>query len=477
MRIHNNNLHNEVGCVRNRVVMDVPRPQPGPLRQIRRLAMQLAELWRIEIGGRLTPWTMAQSTSELVRRHGRSYQGAADSLKAEPLNKRDARVSMFIKAEKWQMPGDRLKTARAIQYRSRRYNIMLARFVYPAEKALYGIWRTERSRSRVYTTKGFTPAQRFQLIAKLWHGTPDAAALCLDQSRFDAHCSAEMLEIEADVYQHLFGQGRLLRWLMQQQRHNKGKGVWGTRYRVRGCRMSGDMNTALGNTVVNALLLRWAVDNPALHIVAEGDDAVIVGPRDLIEATRLTLPGRLQQAGFECRADFVARAFADIRFCSTAPLEVSSGALALREWPKPLATDPWSVRPVSPQALPAKALTTAVCYSHLYAGLPVLQWWAAFQLSHSPRNWETGRPIRPDANYQADLWNKAREEAASRPTGWSEPSRELRAEFGLVTGIAPSEQLDIERALVVRFGPHPPWRDRAVAGWLGPSPPPAHQVD
>lgn len=465
--LHANSLVNEMACVRNRIVMEVPRPTARRMARIRHVAMELADAWTHEMG-MPEQWTTAQAVKHMVARHGAKLYGpAGESLGARPLTKLDMKVSMFLKAEKWQLPlTEQLKTPRAIQYRGPRYNILLAKFLGPVEAKLYPLLSGGRSITRVHSSKGLSPNNRSVLVEKLWRRHSRPTALCLDSSRFDAHVSEEALMIEHSIYGRMYSQNRLLAWMLRGQRRNRGTGVWGTKYRVRGCRMSGDVNTALGNTVLNASILKSCCPD-GVDILVEGDDAVLFGSREEILALARTIPGDLLDAGFEVRVGVVAYSVPEIQYCSsrTLPSEAGHGALSVRDWPKPIVTDCFTVRPVEGVPAMEKALTMAVCFGYLYRATPVYQAWASYLLSWCSREALSGRRLLPLSKHDPELY--ARALLAKVDDVGEVVSLGSRAEFAIAFGIVPSEQLAIEGALVAAAGPFPPRWEGVANGLAG----------
>jgi len=79
--------------------------------------------------GTITPWTRAQVVASFKDKRGPRYARAAESLNTRELCFRsDAKVSAFIKSEKFS-PADKVNPdPRMIQARGVRYNLELATF-------------------------------------------------------------------------------------------------------------------------------------------------------------------------------------------------------------------------------------------------------------------------------------------------------------------------------------------------------------
>lgn len=425
-------------------------------RSMRGAAVELARSWLRSLG-KVDPVTTWQSAERMIRKKGKGlYLPAFQSLAQVPLSTRDGRVKLFLKAEKWRLPpGERLKTARAIQFRGPRYNIMLAKYLAPLEERLYAHLASPWNREGVYSSKGLTPNMRARQVRKLFQKHRQGAALCLDHSRFDAHVSPVVLRSEHLVYRMLCGGNRrLLTWLLKMQEVNRGTATHGTKYRVSGCRMSGDVNTALGNTVVNAFVLRAACADEKVDILVEGDDGIIFGPREVLLRIQDTLSQRAEQMGFELKQKLVF-CIEHIDYCSGGILPVGRvDALAVREWPKPLELDAYTARCVAESAAPAKAYSQAVGYWYLYRGLPVYQAWAEFLLSHCA-------PVEYDVWFDREFHLRAADTAREDTPAVVTP--EARDAFGVWSGIPPSDQICLEHRLKSSRGSWPVQPTRAVA--------------
>jgi hypothetical protein len=106
----------------------------------------------------------------------------------------------------------------------------------------------------------------------------DPIYVCADHSRFDAHVNAELLSIEHGVYKRCFGYQPELVDLLAKQVKNRGQTRGGIKYQCVGKRMSGDCNTALGNSILNYCMLRTWLESSGVkaNILLDGDDSVVV---------------------------------------------------------------------------------------------------------------------------------------------------------------------------------------------------------
>lgn len=451
--------HNDEVSLRNRVLqVTLPQPMRGTAAYVHFTAV--AAMVKSTILGAMAPtkrWSLYRSYRHEALRHGnKTYLPAYISLTKgeEPLTKADSRIKCFLKMEKASREKDSTRKApRAIQYRGPRYNLMIGRYLFPFEESFYAAFSV-LNQTGCHTSKGLNPDARAALLVDLWGQKASPRAICLDYSRFDAHIDTVALRAEHAVYNEMF-KDRLLAWLLQMQLRNSGVSQFGSKYRRRGGRMSGDVNTALGNTIINFIVLRAATHGFNTTFVCEGDDAIIFGEAGEIELLQEVLCERMAANGFEIEYQ-VAERVEQLDYCSSKPIEVSPGNFrSARNWPKPLVSDWSSIHLLPREVIPARARTTAVCYSLLYSGLPVYSAIAEYMLSHSPLI----GPATMHPHELKELWNKYSKpwmkHAIDQSTGMSAVTPTARDSFFAAFDISPQHQVSIESSLQQQQGPHP----------------------
>ncbi|KAJ8666906.1 hypothetical protein QAD02_008568 [Eretmocerus hayati] len=98
-----------------------------------------------------------------------------------------------------------------------------------------------------------------------------------DHSSFDAHITEEQLKLTHTFYQYCFYHDRKLRALSKKTLRNSCSTRDGVKYKVNGTRMSGDVDTSLGNSLINyaiieQVLLELGIDGDC---IVNGDDSII----------------------------------------------------------------------------------------------------------------------------------------------------------------------------------------------------------
>lgn len=205
------------------------------------------------------------------------YQAAVDSLKQRGLTVKDSYVDTFLKAEKINFDAKGDPAPRVIQPRSPRYNVEVGRYLKLFEKECF------RAFQRVWkypvVLKGLNAQQVGGWMKQHWDSFERPVAIGLDASRFDQHVSRAALEWEHSVYNGVF-QSRELRQLLRMQLRNRGIArVDGLRfdYETDGCRMSGDINTGLGNCLIMSSIVIAYCEHVGIQfrLANNGDDCVV----------------------------------------------------------------------------------------------------------------------------------------------------------------------------------------------------------
>jgi len=274
--------HNEYAAFRNRVAFEVPTPSPVGIRLLRELfslkARDMISGTETNINqpvrfGKPIPWGPDAVLDYYGREtpKGKLYDSAYRELRYRELEPRDSNVTMFVKAEKLLTDSRRLYgDPRAIQFRGVVYSAALARYTLALERTFY--------MCTPGATKGLDSKGKGKVMSDiiLKYGNP--AYIELDCSRFDAHVSQDLLRVEHHFYNCMFSSCKLAKMLKAQLK-NKVYSRSGLKYTIEGGRMSGDMNTALGNNVLQwGMITVWLGQCGVTRydFIFDGDDSVIV---------------------------------------------------------------------------------------------------------------------------------------------------------------------------------------------------------
>jgi hypothetical protein len=183
--------------------------------------------------------------------------------------------------------------------------------------------------------KGYNAVGTASCLRDMWLEFTNPVALSLDASRFDQHVSREALEWEHSVYNRVYHNTELA-GLLKWQLHNTGYvrtadgGVF--RYSVEGCRMSGDMNTALGNCLIMcALVHEWArTRGVRVRLANNGDDCSVIMESSDLARFQAGMEAWFLEMGFTLTSEGVATVFERIDFCQTRPVFTGRGWVMCR---------------------------------------------------------------------------------------------------------------------------------------------------
>lgn len=364
------------------------------------------------------------------------YQNAVDSLKVRGLTVKDAIVSTFIKAEKVNFSAKGDPAPRVIQPRSPRYNVEVGRYLKLFEKALCEGFR--RAFGYCVILKGMNADQVGNTLAAHWQVFSHPVAVGLDASRFDQHVSRQALEWEHSVYNAVFRSPelrRLLRW----QLDNRGVGrTEGKRvdYRVSGCRMSGDINTGMGNCLImSSIVIAYCESVGIVYRLANnGDDCVVF--LDKADLPRLAgLDQWFLDFGFTLTREAPCYRLEEVEFCQFHPVRVATGWRMVRDPRIAMSKDCVSlVSWATEKDFRYWASAVGACGSALTAGVPV---WAAWY----------GILQRVGGGGTAGVSERVNECGAyywSRGVTPCSITDESRASFYYAFGITPDEQVALE---------------------------------
>jgi hypothetical protein len=163
------------------------------------------------------------------------------------------------------------------------------------------------------------------MIHSKWVSFQTPAAVGLDATRFDQHTSYEMIRyFEHLVYKQWFNDAefnRIISWQLE----NKGSGYTPDgqiKAEVKGCRMSGDMNTSSGNCLIMCCLV-WAYAKRkgiCCKLINNGDDCVVfMEARDVADFVD-GLDAWFLELGYSMKVEQPVYEIEKIEFCQAHPV-------------------------------------------------------------------------------------------------------------------------------------------------------------
>jgi len=250
-----------------------------------------------------------------------TYTRAVASLTVKSLCPRDAILKTFVKAEKNNLSIKKDYVPRVIQPRSPRFNVELGCYLRPIEKMIYrAIDELFKGPTIMSEYNAYTQAAN---IHEKWSRFRRPMCIGLDASRFDQHVGPQALRFEHSLYNKIYRCSKL-KELLKMQIYNRGIAVASDgmfKYSVKGRRMSGDMNTSLGNKILMCLMAKSYIDT--LHIPIEfvnnGDDCLLILDRKHFDRLE-NLHEYFLMFGFNIVREDPVYQFEKIEFCQTRPV-------------------------------------------------------------------------------------------------------------------------------------------------------------
>lgn len=435
--VHDNCLGNQITAVRNRVIADVPKPDQQALKALRKTARMLAHNLPKPEPQELGEFALAYTGAKRKR-----YLDAADYVRANGVEKRHAGITMFVKSERMN-PQKVNPDPRPIQYRDARYCVALASYLKPLEHALYTVTLSKHpylSGSRL-VGKGLNQFERAAVLRKKWNRFANPVCFALDASRYDMHQLIEILKIEHSVYKSRYNDPQLNK-LLSWQLINHCRSALGLQYTTKGRRMSGDMNTALGNCITMLCMAITIFDT--LHVpydlFDDGDDILVLCDAEHADALVALVRPEFLKFGMEMKVESVSTKFEAISWCQSSPIHTDVGWKFIRD---PIKTMSCALTSTKWAGMNEKMRLQylagiADCELVLNQGVPVL-WEFAKALQRNSR----GHKARYDPT-DGEYIRSVREQKVKKS---STITLEARLTFETAFGISIDQQLDFEDRL------------------------------
>lgn len=302
-----------------------PRPAPGVF------ARELRDTRALLI--KLLPSTAPVSHQSFVDRYqGRKrefYQRALEDMRAGRYTlEDDASVKVFVKYEKTDRTTKVDPVPRVISPRNPRFNIRVGRYLSPLEKKMFKSLGKLFHDSHPTVIKGLNASESARVLEAKWNLFREPVAVGLDASRFDQHVSKDALSWEHDIYLHCFGakkhKERLARLLSLQLVNQCCGSVpdGEVKYTVTGTRMSGDMNTSLGNCVLMCSMMKafFLHKGVSAQLANNGDDCVVFLEKRDLTHFMAGLTDWFLRLGFNMTVEKPVFSFEELEFCQTKPI-------------------------------------------------------------------------------------------------------------------------------------------------------------
>lgn len=386
------------------------------------------------------PLTKSQFLGAYDGRRRTIYESAYNSLLHTPARAEDAEVKYFVKTEKVNFTKKKNPAPRGISPRSPRYHVLLGPFIKRIEHTVYKL--VDDMFGSPTIMKGRNMLERGKVCKGHWDSFNEPVAIGLDASRFDQHVSVDALEWEHSIYKLFFPYDKDFHRLLKLQIVNKGKGFaynGKIRFKKHGSRMSGDMNTALGNCLLMSMIVHsYGRQNlQKFRLMNDGDDCVLfIEKKDISKLSNLKQ--HFLQFGFNVITEDPCFEMEKIEFCQSQPVRISEKeTVFVRSMPVTLSKDAVSIKPLDNVVLAKRwGKDIGLCGLSLTSGIPIAQeWYEGFISAAGDVD-----PLANDPTQDTGM----RRLAKGMNKKYRTPNPTTRFSFWLAFGIEPDKQLVYE---------------------------------
>lgn len=388
-----------------------------------------------------SPLTKEQFLGAYGGRRRTVYEKALSSLQNQSLTRKDSYISFFVKTEKTNFTAKEDPVCRGISPRTPRYHVSIGPYIKRIEHKVYDIIATIYGAVTVF--KGLNAKARGEQLLAHWNHFDDPIAIGLDASRFDQHVSYEALTWEHSIYKLFFPFDKWFAKLLSWQLHNIGFGRTPDgelRFKLRGGRMSGDMNTALGNCLLMCCMIFCFMITcfvSKFRLANDGDDCVLfIERRDYHRISNLS--NWFREMGFDMKIEKPVDVFEQIEFCQAHPIITPQGCIMVRKYPVSISKDCLSIKPLSNEKLFLRWIA-AVGEGGLAlaGGIPVVQEFYQCLV----RNSRGAKALQGDPTQETGL----KQLASGMKREYSAVHSDTRVSFWKAFGIDPGHQVALEQ--------------------------------
>jgi len=404
------------------------------------------------------PMTFDEFVDSFKGRKKRRYAEALKQLRETGSSvSEDAKVQVFVKYEKTDRTSKADPVPRVISPRDPKFNLRVGRYLRPIEEKLFDSLGELFGHRTVF--KGMDNTTVATTLREKWDMFRKPVAIGLDASRFDQHVSLDALKFEHSVYPLCFEyktDRNKLRSLLKHQLVNRCSGYTADgslKYEIEGTRMSGDMNTSLGNCVLMCMMIKAYSD--AVGVVTQlannGDDCVVFMEEKDLGKFSFGLKRWFMEMGFNMQVEAPSYEFEHIEFCQTRPVFDGSEWVMSRNPLTAIIKD--SVMLKNPDSyhmmFPLWMKSVGVGGIKLAGKLPIFQSFYKMYERSGADSYRRGKGSRGKQRFADSLsedllpwYMREHQISGSRTVG--EISPECRASFYTAWGVTPCEQIALE---------------------------------
>jgi hypothetical protein len=373
------------------------------------------------------------------------YENAYKIYDEQGLTPRDSHIRMMVKDE-YLKPGG---TPRVISPRTPVYHSQLGPFLKLNEPKIFDGIDELFDPTLQYKTvaKHMDMKQRAKALRSHWECFHDPVVVQLDASRFDQHVNIYLLELEHWIYKQSIEptnqDGEKLSHLLSKQLHNlfkiRGRNGGKADVEVKGVRMSGDMNTSLGNVLVMCMLMfcfREALPF-IFKLLNDGDDCSATMERMHAQEFIEKVGPFFAKFGIDMVVEGVVGLFEQIEFCQARPIHLGGDDWIMAPNPrKRVFSDLVSTKQLQHKSIYDKWIgAVAGCGLAMSPGVPIMQAYYSF----------LSRIADPWIPSEGDFYWKHSYRKVIFGAKYERVTDQARVSYWLAHGITPLEQKAIEQ--------------------------------
>lgn len=313
-------IHNEMHILRTKVLACIDKE---PFKPPGRTWKVITKIWKRrmrKLCGDLTPLTNEEFIASYDPGAKRNdYSMAVKYLEERGYSRKDFRIRSFIKQEKKVFKG--VAKERLIQARGLVANVVLGRRLKVIERCAYGLKSSRRwgvNPTRLLA-KGMSQSQRAAVLIDKWSNFNDPVCISVDAVAFDRHVREYQLDSLDRMYESLFPGDSEFKTAL---RYRLGNTSFTTRHGIKYIpepqRMSGDMDTSIGNCLLVAMMIEHVMMSLRIRkfdMFNDGDDTLILVERIDLEKLKTNLDLEFEKLGHNIRVEGIFHELSGIEHC------------------------------------------------------------------------------------------------------------------------------------------------------------------
>lgn len=443
-----------------------PQPVTNVNKRLKRFEEKLDKAL-LKSHGTLARWGLERTVAHYSGQKRKLYERARVQYSRRGYKTSDASVEAFLKWEKINSTPETKawseRVCRVISPRKPVYRLLLGSYLLGLEKRVVeGVdrvlagYRPPGWNPLPTILKGLDTFEMARVVKEKFDRFNSPVVVMTDATRWDQHVSKPQLRWEHRQYPKFFAhtkQRRFLQELLKAQLDNKCKGKargGEVEYKVEGTRMSGDINTSMGNCllmVANMVSVLDLMNIDNFELGNNGDDTFIIMESSdynaLFSSTTFTKLWR--DVGFNMKLEGVAYILEQISFCQTRPVYDGLKYRMVREIEPVLTKDCISLKPLAnPKMRAAYLWNISAGGLALTHGIPVMQAFYESFKRGALRYTSNVRMLNKYSNYFNEDRFNYNYLVADNTASVSSVDSEARVSFALAFDVSPAQQRAIE---------------------------------